>query len=285
MKIQAIFLVLFTSLLSGCGLIGSHDNGVISMLSNRGPVSLSDENPYIASNVLLAQEIEQSNTLKGFIEHQGKPDAIQIEKGIFRPTVMYFYYANSKEAYILRRNKDQENEWLIVGPTGLPEELARRIKPAQHTPPLVNSRARPSTSEQYYQNQQKNYPEEREIQVIYEEPADIGRPQQVQEPIEQELDPAAFSRVTNQRVIDAPSGDIIHKVSYTGETLRLIAEWYTGDVQNAGRLSKINSLNDANMLHLNQVIRIPRYLIKNRQPMPLSAVQEYHAKLYPPSTQ
>ena len=58
-------------------------------------------------------------------------------------------------------------------------------------------------------------------------------------------------------------GDIAHKVSFPGETLSILARWYTGDLNNAPRLARINNLKDPNNLSLGDTLIIPKYLLKN----------------------
>ena len=72
-------------------------------------------------------------------------------------------------------------------------------------------------------------------------------------------------------------GDVIHKVSYTGETLRIISAWYTGDPANAGRIARINDINNPNLLFLGQTIRLPRYLLLRSDPLPQEEVEKNRA--------
>ena len=63
-----------------------------------------------------------------------------------------------------------------------------------------------------------------------------------------------------------------HKVRYSGETLSLIAKWYTGDVENWQALTKANPKLNPNRITVGNTIRIPRKLLHTKKPMPRSFV-------------
>jgi hypothetical protein len=60
----------------------------------------------------------------------------------------------------------------------------------------------------------------------------------------------------------------IHEVRYPGETLSIIAKWYTGDVKNWRALTKVNPKLNPNHIIIGARIRIPRKLLNTRKPMP-----------------
>ena len=59
-----------------------------------------------------------------------------------------------------------------------------------------------------------------------------------------------------------------HKVRWEGETLSLIAKWYTGSQKNWKVLAKSNSWLEPNDLSVGHRIFIPRKLLKTKKPMP-----------------
>ena len=59
-----------------------------------------------------------------------------------------------------------------------------------------------------------------------------------------------------------------HKVRWEGETLSLIAKWYTGSQKNWKVLAKDNSWLEPNDLSVGHKIFIPRNLLKTKKPMP-----------------
>ncbi|MCB0359013.1 MAG: LysM peptidoglycan-binding domain-containing protein, partial [Bdellovibrionales bacterium] len=71
---------------------------------------------------------------------------------------------------------------------------------------------------------------------------------------------------------ESAADDVLHTVTFRGETLYLIATWYTGTSKNAGRIAEINSITNPNAIRIGDVIRIPRYLLIRNDPLPRSRV-------------
>ena len=63
-----------------------------------------------------------------------------------------------------------------------------------------------------------------------------------------------------------------HRVKYSGETLSIIAKWYTGDVENWQALTKANPKLDPKRINVGDKIRIPKNILNTRKPMPRSFV-------------
>jgi LysM repeat protein len=63
-----------------------------------------------------------------------------------------------------------------------------------------------------------------------------------------------------------------HRVKYSGETLSIIAKWYTGDVEHWQALAKANPKLDPNRITVGDKIRIPKNMLNTRKPMPRSFV-------------
>jgi LysM repeat protein len=59
-----------------------------------------------------------------------------------------------------------------------------------------------------------------------------------------------------------------HRVRYSGETLSVIARWYTGDAENWRTLTKANPDLDPNHIFVGAKIRIPKRLLHTGKPMP-----------------
>jgi len=70
-----------------------------------------------------------------------------------------------------------------------------------------------------------------------------------------------------------PKGDIVHYVTYPGETLSMISRWYTDERENAGRIARINKLARPDKLELGDTVVIPSYLVKNKNRLTESAVK------------
>lgn len=74
----------------------------------------------------------------------------------------------------------------------------------------------------------------------------------------------------------------IHTVRYSGETLSIIAQWYTGQMNNWEEIARANPGMNPNQIELDDKVAIPRALLKTDKPMPSSFVQEFLPKPKPP---
>lgn len=71
-----------------------------------------------------------------------------------------------------------------------------------------------------------------------------------------------------------------HTVTWPGESLYLIAAWYTGNGDNWKRIARGNPELNPDRIRVGEVIRIPEHLIQTRKPLPQAFVQsrgEKHA--------
>jgi hypothetical protein len=75
-----------------------------------------------------------------------------------------------------------------------------------------------------------------------------------------------------------------HRVKYSGETLSIIAKWYTGDADNWQALTKANPKLDPKRINVGDKIRIPRKLLTTRRPMTRSFVVASTKKNRPKSS-
>ncbi|HQH28183.1 MAG TPA: hypothetical protein PLP17_12355, partial [Oligoflexia bacterium] len=87
--------------------------------------------------------------------------------------------------------------------------------------------------------------------------------------------PSAKTELSSSEFNESFPSDVLHRVTYPKETLRMIAAWYTDSPENAGRIARINGIENPNVLRFEQEIRIPGYLLVQTDPMPQSHVQRY----------
>ncbi len=69
----------------------------------------------------------------------------------------------------------------------------------------------------------------------------------------------------------------VHTVSFQGETLSLIAKWYTGRQSNWREVAAANPGIDPNRIFLGNQVVIPEELLVTRDPLPQSFVQKHQA--------
>ncbi len=71
----------------------------------------------------------------------------------------------------------------------------------------------------------------------------------------------------------------VHTVKWSGETISIIADWYTGDIENWKALAQANPNIKANRIFAGNKILIPEILMKTREPMPKDFVDRFYSKL------
>ncbi len=70
-----------------------------------------------------------------------------------------------------------------------------------------------------------------------------------------------------------PVPNLVHTVSYRGETLGLIAKWYTGDCRNWTKLAQQNPQIKAHRIQLGDTLTISAALLINRKPLPEAQIR------------
>lgn len=304
LKLWLNLLVLFTLLVTGCSSTGvKSTSGLVQRLKNRGPVSLSSDNPFLAANLLISREMQKSPEVAGFIEHRGAPTAIEVNEGLFSPLTLFFYYSENREYFALEEAGDV---WIIKGPQEIDAETFLELR-------RVNSlnRGEPRLEYNYATPKVEHTPPElttHEKLAALDTASDEAAIQPYSDPFQQKLERyerarqarqpgGAFSSpsggaftttrpATRTLSLDSiitefgtaqaeltPKGDLVHYVTYQGETLSMISRWYTHDRDNAGRLARINRLGNPNALSLGDIIIIPSYLLRNKKRLNNSAVQ------------
>ncbi|MCB0353281.1 MAG: LysM peptidoglycan-binding domain-containing protein [Bdellovibrionales bacterium] len=254
--------------------------GILHRLKNRGPAALSGENPYIAANLLLTQEMERSPELDGFIKHRGAPAAVELEQDYFSPLKLYLYYPENREYYEL---EDSENLWIIRGPYTISRNTFNTV--------IALTRSQPG--EPLLQNDQSDFDRLKTGQLPSQIPSETELASSAPTPHGEPGTPARTNSFQSPRVelternkIDeiiqkygrapaelTPKGDLVHYVTFPGETLSLISRWYTRDRSNVGRISRMNNLQQPNQLTLGDTIIIPSYLVKNTNRLNEDAVR------------
>lgn len=220
-------------------------------LKNQGPVVVTNDNPYLVTSVFLAKESEQSPSLKGFLATRGNPSAFELRKKWLSRHQLFLFYLDRNEVYLL---EEAGPDWLVQGPARIPEKVLAslpRSELIETSIPAPRAKLSPEPAP-----------------AISNTVPRTALPAAKQTAPVVQTEKEQPSSQTNSRLTVSPSGDIVHRVSFPGETLRMIANWYTGDVENVDRIVGINGLSDPNFLAIGQEILLPRYLLKRTDPIP-----------------
>lgn len=65
---------------------------------------------------------------------------------------------------------------------------------------------------------------------------------------------------------------LVHTVRWQGESLWVIAKWYTGDGRNWETIAEANPSLDPRRIDIGDTIQVPDYLLETRDPLPKSYV-------------
>jgi LysM repeat protein len=74
------------------------------------------------------------------------------------------------------------------------------------------------------------------------------------------------------------SAGLVHRVQWQGETLSIIAKWYTGKLKNWKALAKANPKLKPNRIVIGNKIHIPEDLLNTREPMPKEFLAAFTSK-------
>ncbi|MCB0311575.1 MAG: hypothetical protein KDD42_10080 [Bdellovibrionales bacterium] len=282
----------------GCATSTRFNHALIGRLSNRGPIALSSSNPYLAANLLLAKEIERSPELKGFISYRGAPQALEIRSEALAPLNMYLYYPEQRERYLL---EEADESWFIAMPEKIPTDELKAIvqltRNVSDNPKLLTSDDSEPESIKARAPTQDTRRRQALAQTPFSSPADGGLGTQADKAAKIRPADTTPQFVHRKQIRDAgnveearlkeiikksPShsaevtskGDLVHYVTYEGESLSMIARWYTLDGKNAARLGRINELADPNQLSLGDTIIVPSYLVRNTKRLSEKGLRE-----------
>jgi len=71
---------------------------------------------------------------------------------------------------------------------------------------------------------------------------------------------------------------LVHKVRYPGESVSIIAGWYTGDIDNWKILAEVNPGLNPNVINEGMKINIPESMLKKREAMTKEFVDSFYPK-------
>lgn len=257
------------------------------LLVNKGILPLSINNPYHGPNLFLAQEAENSAYLFSFLRSRGGPFAIEIKESHFSSPKVVMYYPKEQEMYIGQQDtRENRSEWVINGPYSIQRLEYRnlsRMEGAFSSVPVFSIDGR-----DYRFGPEPTEPKVRV--VVPRIPTPLPRPKKrvvrkpsvtsnVAQPNTPEIDAKKFIPLNSDQQALAiakgfaersATGDVIHTVRTTTETLVDIAKWYTKNSSNASKIAEANSLNPTTPLLVGQRIVVPIDLLKELKQMPTS---------------
>ncbi len=78
--------------------------------------------------------------------------------------------------------------------------------------------------------------------------------------------------------VSPASGFYMHRVTWAGESLSIVAKWYTGNLENWKVIAKANPEIRPDFLQTGMMIRVPEAMIVNRDPLSQEFVASHYSK-------
>ncbi len=298
-----VLLVLATvSVVTSCNRFERIDT--YPTLANKGILPLSTTNAYQGANLFLARELERSSYLFQFFKTKGAPTAIEIKERDFLTPQLYLFYYSEKSAYIAElQAQKRSRQWIVRGPYGINREDSRTLHKIGMTiegTPVFELHNQPYrfTSQQELKIARKLEPEIPFIPpptpVPTPEPTPVPLPgasgpdvpKEPEKPIyedldfiPQNLDQQALMLSAGYAKKDTETGDILHTVELSSETITAITAWYTGDAKNLAEVLKANRLMHEIALTPGEIVRVPYTLLTRVKKMPLDSFKKDRADI------
>jgi hypothetical protein len=310
-RIGSVFLA--GAILTGCSTHVPTETILTKRLADRGPVPLSADNPFIASNLLLNKEMERSPELKGFIDHRGQPATLEVERALIGPLKLKLFYADNGDRFELERVDDT---WIISGPINqvtppgtaptVADSKVATARPSDIPPPPV---AAVAAALENRSEPLKGIPESPTVVLASRIDRDslstdalttapVAGPSEVRAALRSTpFESPASAPPTLQRELPesrpemltrliersaghsaelSPRGDVVHYVTEPHESFALLAEWYTDSPLNAPRIARMNGRQPTNKLEAGDSVVIPSYLVTNKNRLTAEAVKALH---------
>lgn len=231
--------------LSGCLSGPPIVSPLYQRMAGRGPIVLDDTNPDLPAQAFLSEQRKESPELSRFIQEHGQPTAVSVERKLYRKTRLGLYYPETGLVFFFTRGMrdwGEEVEQPITAQdlqrvsSQLEESGLPLPSPKAARSPVAQSQLSPSGGEQ--------------LKGHLKPPASAGE----------------------ARLVRLPNGDYRHEVTFPGETLTLLAEWYCKNDGEAKALAVANGIRPDTSLSRGDAVTIPRRLMRNAQPLPEAAL-------------
>jgi hypothetical protein len=263
--------VLVAVSVSGCAS-RSGANPLLDRLDGRGPVVLSQNNPFLPADRVFDNALANSSVIKEFVEQQGKPAALSVEKGLLSPTTLTFYYPGKEEFYTL---KPMGDDWEVSGPDIMfPDEAQEMLSELGAVVPVP---AKPQISDRRTATFGRSNGSLSNLDAISARAR--MDPEKIAPKVSEKTEKGTKLKEKGSRepipqkatVKKLASGSLQHTVTFPTETLASIAKWYTGSAKNAGAIAKLNKISPHHHVTVGEKVVIPKQMLKTSAPMTRAA--------------
>lgn len=257
---RALALIAVTVILQGCSTQLPFKGGLYQRLSNRGPVLLSTENPFLPANRLLSEELHNSAELRDFIAERGSPAAIEVTQSLLSSTELSLIYPAENEVYRLAQRK---SGWSVGEPEALSTEVLEKIESELALGGV--SLGDTGDAQKYVAAILPSGELAEDTTRASLAPSDMSGNKRGSPPNSAKRERNSVPRLAKITVLK--NGGLVHSVTFPGESLSVIAAWYTGATSNTTLIAKANKITKDKVVKIGQSVTIPSKLVKNRKPL------------------
>lgn len=264
---RAVATAMLLLTLSACTLL-TEPTSPLRALRGRGPVPVQLDSAYLTSTRLIVEEQARDPQFKALIDRLGVPPLLEVRgsllTGLLSGNELVLHYPSRAESMVLYKQDDQ---WVVTGPFPWgPEERARLIG-FPNTDTSVTSSLSALEQDRSTTPIGGSFQSSTSAKITTPRSVSGSTPPTLEStlPSEYEALKALAENAASPPAELTPRGDLVHYVTYPGETLSAIARWYTFDASNALRLARINGIPSPVTLTAGDEVVIPRYLVRNQK--------------------
>jgi hypothetical protein len=241
-----VFLSVLT--LSGCSLKIQQSVPQFDRVAGKGPLLLIRSDDTNSANQFFIDTLGSSEALRLLVREHGTPDAISVEREFLQATRLKLFYSSQGQVYVC---VNQDGRWFVVG--------------VEH----------PSDSDTESLGKQRLKQSQTLADLNVPSPAPAAP---AAAPLAQSTGAADFRgqlkppTLAGVAPLHRGSHGYIHQVSFAGETLYSLADWFTEDPGNAAALARASQRDLGQPLRLGDSIMIPSTLMRNPEPFPEALV-------------
>lgn len=245
-------------------------------LVGAGPLPLSVANPYLGSNLYIAEEAAKSSYLYSFLDRRGGPAALKIEDDSDSRT-MTLFYIRERIVYVAEKSiPSLSDEWLVRGPYSMTRKdylEVSRLGASQKEPVfilqgktrrfgerIIEPSAKPLTPSITVVPKATPKPKPKPKATVISKVGPTPAPTVPSLPMNSDQRALEESKKFAER---NASGDLIHVVGEGAETLGGVVTWYTGSTEGEAEVAKVNGLEAGAPLKKGAKIIIPGKFVRN----------------------
>ena len=243
--------------ISGCSIQQRPLNREFDALQGQGPVLIVPNDDTVVSTKFFRDKWGHSESIKHLVAKQGVPTAISVEREFLAPSRLKLFYPEQGIVYIL----DYLNHnWMVSGSEPLSGDDLQVLKVQQRGNTRPTSLTPTRDIYTLTPRLQPLVPNTSQEITLAHPAGDLrGR-----------LKAPTVAGVAHLEV--GADGNYRHTVSFQGEDLTLLADWYLGDPQEVQYLAQINHIAPVTPLAIGQQIVLPARGIINSDPLPEALV-------------